>query len=79
MGMSCLTVLKLKLPCDFSLLHRVLPELRSKSLPKGQGCMVVMGQGASPGRLLEAARACVHPADQCRLYLDPGVQVTATS
>lgn len=38
------SALRLKFPCDFSLLRRVLPELRSKSTPGGQGCMVIMGQ-----------------------------------
>lgn len=75
--MSCPMVLRLKLPCDFSLLPRVLPELRSKSA--GQGCMVVMGQGASRGQLLEAARACVHPADQCRPYAHGQTVVTVGS
>lgn len=44
---------RLKLPCDFSLLCRGLPELRSKSLPGVEGCMVLAGQGTRPGLLAD--------------------------
>lgn len=77
--MSCSAALRLKLLCDFSLLRRVLPELRSKSLPGGQGCMVVMGQGKHLEQLVVVDRACVHSAGQCRLHLGLGIQASETS
>lgn len=78
MGVSSPAVLRLKLPCDFSLLHWVL-QSSEVSLFRGAEVHGGHGAGCTPGAAPGGGWAYVCPADQCGLHLDLGVHVTGTS